>query len=145
MGSFFQVVVFVMIGVALLWFGYTLFFAPLGNIRPGYGRDRRRRNRPPRGTGIPGDPQICPVCSARLEKGQLVRSMAYPSFNGTDRLMHIKGCAYCLDGARPRICPVCGVRLQGDEILVARIFERPGRSHVHVLGCSRCRRPGRKI
>jgi hypothetical protein len=24
---------------------------------------------------------------------------------------------------------------------VARIFERPRRSHVHVLGCSRCRGP----
>jgi hypothetical protein len=143
MGSFFQVLLFVMIGIALLWFGYTLFFAPLGNIRPGYQKDRRR-GKGLRGTGVPGAPQTCPVCSARLEKGELVKSMAYPSFNGKDRLMHIKGCAYCLGGDRPRLCPVCGARLREDEILIARIFERPGRAHVHVLGCSRCRKPGRR-
>jgi hypothetical protein len=27
---------------------------------------------------------------------------------------------------------------------VCRMFDRPGRSHVHVLGCSRCRRPGKR-
>jgi hypothetical protein len=32
--------------------------------------------------------------------------------------------------------------LQDDEILVARLFDKPGRSHVHVLGCSQCRGPG---
>jgi hypothetical protein len=143
MGSFVQVLFFAMIGVTLLWFGYTLFFAPLGNFRFGYQKGRRRRKQP-RGTGIPGAPQTCPVCSAQLEKGELVKSMAYPSFNGTDRLMYIKGCAYCLEGDRPRLCPVCGARLRGDEILIARIFDRPGRSHVHVLGCSRCRKTGRR-
>ncbi|MDR1240191.1 MAG: hypothetical protein LBK27_08750 [Treponema sp.] len=131
-----------LIGIALLWFGHTLFFAPLGHIHSAYPR-RRRRERGPRETGVPGNPQTCPVCSARLEKGELVRSMAYPSFNGKDRLMHIKGCAWCLEEDRPRICPVCGARLRGDETLVARIFERPDRSHVHILGCSRCRRTGR--
>jgi hypothetical protein len=140
MGSFIQVLIFVMIGIALLWFGYTLFFEPLGAVRFGFRRAPKRRRRP-RGIGIPGAPQTCPVCSARLEKGELVKSLAYPSFTGTDRLMHIKGCAYCLEGDRPRICPVCGARLKNNEILVARIFERPGRSHVHVLGCSRCRGP----
>jgi hypothetical protein len=140
MGSFFQGLLFVMIGIVLLWFGYTLFFAPLGMVRLG-GPRGHRRGKQPRAEGIPGAPQTCPVCSARLEKGELVKSHAYPSFNGKDRLMHIKGCGYCLDGVRPRLCPVCGVRLRGDEILVARIFERPGRSHVHVLGCSRCRTP----
>jgi hypothetical protein len=140
MGSFFQVLLFVVIGIALLWFGYTLFFEPLGMIHFGF-RRAPKKGKQPRGTGIPGAPQTCPVCSARLGKGELVKSMAYPSFTGADRLMHIKGCAYCLEGDRPRVCPVCGARLRDDEILIARIFERPHRSHVHVLGCSRCRGP----
>jgi hypothetical protein len=32
--------------------------------------------------------------------------------------------------------------LNYDENLIARLFDKPGRSHVHVLGCSRCRGPG---
>jgi hypothetical protein len=31
--------------------------------------------------------------------------------------------------------------LNYDENLIARFFDKPGRSHVHVLGCSRCRGP----
>jgi hypothetical protein len=58
-----------------------------------------------------------------------------------DRLMYIAGCYYCLEGDRPRVCPVCGAVLNPDENLIARLFDKPGRSHVHVLGCSRCRGP----
>jgi hypothetical protein len=40
------------------------------------------------------------------------------------------------------VCPVCGLVLRDEEILISRMFERPGRrAHVHVLGCSRCRGP----
>ncbi|MDR2102796.1 MAG: hypothetical protein LBP42_01695 [Treponema sp.] len=90
-------------------------------------------------TGVAGSPQTCPVCSARLEKGVPVKSTAFPSFTGKDRLMYIRGCFYCLEGERDRVCPVCGALLHREEILIARMFERPGRSHVHVLGCSQCR------
>jgi hypothetical protein len=45
------------------------------------------------------------------------------------------------------VCPVCGNHLTNDEMLIARLFDKPGRSHVHVLGCSKCRphspRPGK--
>jgi hypothetical protein len=58
--------------------------------------------------------------------------------------MHIRGCVYCLNGERDRVCPVCGARLGANDILIARMFERPRRAHVHVLGCSKCRKPGRK-
>ena len=141
MKQFFEVFFFVAAGVALLWFGYTLFFS-IGV--PGFaGLSRRRRK--PRSIGSPGDPQICPVCSARLLEGELVSSAAFPSLNGgKDRFMHIRGCLYCLRGDRNRVCPVCGLILRGKEILISRLFERPGRrSHVHVIGCSKCRRPGR--
>ena len=138
-----DVLIFVIIGVALLWFGYTLFFnigIPVFGV---FGRPRRSHGRKPRGVGMPGDPQTCPVCSAKLYEGQLVSSAAFPSLNGgKDRFMHIRGCSYCLRGDRQRVCPVCGIVLQGNEILISRLFERPGRrSHVHVLGCTRCRGP----
>jgi hypothetical protein len=141
MGSYIQILLFVTIGVVLLWLGYTLFIGRLGGSRAGSGSQRRE---PGRGSATPGDPQVCPVCSARLNKGELVKSHAYPSLTGgQDRFMHIQGCVYCLEGDRRRSCPVCGAALRDDEILLARMFQRNSRrSHVHVLGCNRCRRAG---
>jgi hypothetical protein len=143
MKHLFEALIFAVLGTGLLWFGYTLFFRiglPAGGSAP---RPTRRRGRSPKAESMPGDPQTCPVCSAKLDDGQLVKSAAFPSMNGgKDRFMHIRGCAYCLRGDRERVCPVCGIVLRGEEILIARLFERPGRrSHVHVLGCSRCRGP----
>ena len=141
MRQFFEVLTFVIIGIALLWFGYTLFFQ-MGIPALG-GLGRKRRAPKPRGESSPGEPQTCPVCSAKLHQGELVSSAAFPSLNGgKDRFMHIRGCHYCLMGDRNRVCPVCGNILDGTEILVSRLFERAGRrSHVHVIGCSRCRGP----
>ncbi|GHV94295.1 hypothetical protein AGMMS50293_06150 [Spirochaetia bacterium] len=143
MSSYIQILVFVTIGVVLLWFGYTLLIGQLAGIRLGW-QTRPRHKRPRKGVGVPGDSQVCPVCSARLNKGELVSSQAFPSLTGgRDRLMYIRGCAYCLGGSRPRKCPVCGVSLRGKDILIARMFERPHRrSHVHVLGCSHCKKAG---
>jgi predicted nucleic acid-binding Zn ribbon protein len=138
MGSFLQTFSFVMISLFLLWFGYTLFFRAGNNSPAGTGKKRKALHREVE-TGLPGSPQTCPVCSARLEKGERVKSTAFPSFTGKDRMMFIRGCFYCLEGDRDRTCPVCGAVLDSDDILIARMFERPGRSHVHVLGCSRCR------
>jgi hypothetical protein len=147
MSHYIQVLLFVIAATALLWFGYTLFFNTGVKI-PGRGpaasgRRLKRRGRGPRGEGFPGAPQSCPVCSAKLWEGELVKSSAFPSLNGgRDRLMHIKGCVYCLRGDRPRLCPVCGRTLREDEVLVARMFERSRRrAHVHVLGCSKCHVP----
>jgi hypothetical protein len=138
MGSFFQALIFVIIGVLLLWFGYSLFFGVLNGAGGGRVPKARGRKRP-RETGFPGAPRTCPVCSARLERGERVKSAAFPAMGHADRIMHIAGCPYCLEGDRERSCPVCGHVLEESEILIARMFERPGRSHVHVLGCSRCR------
>ncbi|MCL2129667.1 MAG: hypothetical protein FWH35_04845 [Treponema sp.] len=138
-----EVLLFIIVGAALLWFGYTLFFGIGIPALSGWTISRRRK---PKRTGVPGDPQVCPVCSAKLNPGELVSSLAFPSLNGgKDRFMHIKGCLYCLRGDRDRVCPVCGIILKGDEILISRLFERPGRrSHVHVIGCTRCKSPKRK-
>ncbi|MDR2020767.1 MAG: DUF3185 family protein [Treponema sp.] len=139
MGAFVQSLVFVLIGILLLWFGYSLFFSAGGGA-PRYDRSRKKKRDSLR-EGIPGAPRTCPVCSARLERGERVKSSAFPAMGKADRLMHITGCPYCLEGERPRTCPVCGTSLKPKEFLIARMFEKPGRSHVHVLGCSRCRGP----
>jgi hypothetical protein len=136
MAAFIQILLFTIVGVILLWFGFTLFFSLPAGAPAG---SRARRAKRPRGESYPGAPRTCPVCSARLEKGQRVTSSAFPSLGGADRLMHISGCVYCLKGGRRRVCPVCGAVLREDEFLVARLFEKPVRSHVHVLGCSRCK------
>jgi len=144
MKQFFEVLVFLFIGVILLWFGYTLFFTVGIPAFGGLGRrGSRRRSLKPSGESTPGDPQTCPVCSAKLRYGELVSSSAFPSLNGgKDRFMHIRGCIYCLQGGRDRVCPVCGTILKGSEILICRLFERSGhRSHVHVIGCTRCKGP----
>ncbi|MDR0602590.1 MAG: hypothetical protein LBG42_09450 [Treponema sp.] len=142
MAAYLETLGLVIAGVILLWFGYTLFFRMGGGRTVSAKKRKHPGKKRPKGEALPGSPQTCPVCSARLDDGELVKSSAFPSFNGKDRLMHLRGCVYCLEGGRPRICPVCGARLKNDEILIARIFERPRRrSHVHVLGCSRCKGP----
>ena len=142
MAQFFEVILFIFLGIALLWFGYTLFFQ-LGLPALGGGFRRRKNSQRQHRESSPGDPQTCPVCSIKLDEGQLVSSAAFPSMNGgKDRFMHIKGCLFCLRGERDRVCPVCGIILRGNEILISRLFERRGRrSHVHVLGCTRCKGP----
>jgi len=139
MGSYLQVLAIVIIGIALLCFGYSLFARQFAGIRFGWqGRTGRKKPK----SGRPGEPQVCPVCSAILNKGELVSSRTYPSLTGgKDRLMHIRGCYYCLNGNSTRRCPVCGDYLRPDDYLVARLFERTQRrNHVHVLGCSRCKK-----
>lgn len=143
MREYTQILIFVIIGVVLLWFGYTLLIGQWAGIRLDWKYHRQRR-RSARGGASPGDPQVCPICSSRLNRGELVKTLAFPSVTGgKDRLMHIRGCVYCLDGDIERLCPVCGAVLRDSEILIARMFERPRRRpHVHVIGCSRCRRAG---
>ena len=137
------------IGVVLIWFGYTVFFRQAGG-RPSPGIEGPARAKPAKETrqakpareippAPPGSSRLCPVCSAKLPQGEQVKSSVFPKLPGQDRLMHVFGCAYCMGGGRRRFCPVCGAVLADNEFLVARMFEKPGRSHVHVLGCSQCR------
>jgi hypothetical protein len=146
MNDLFQLLIFSTIGVILIWGGYKLYGQATGRTRAKTaaktgvgGRERRAKILPQVETGNPGDPRVCPVCSAKLKPDERVKSAAFPGLPGQGRLMHIAGCVFCLDGSRTRKCPVCGAELTVKEILVARMFEKPGRSHVHVLGCSHCR------
>jgi hypothetical protein len=142
MGSYLQILAFVTIGIVLFWLGYSLFYGPFSSFSPNFFTMKKRYKSTE--TGEPGDPQICPVCSVRLERGQLVKSQAFPSISGgKDRLMYIRGCYCCLEEGSPRRCPVCGITLGINDFLISRMFERSKRhNHVHVLGCNYCKRVG---
>jgi RNase P subunit RPR2 len=129
----------VVIGLALLYFGYNLFFGPLSRMRRSASGGNHRGQPGPGLVRKVEARRTCPVCSIRLLPGERVKSWAFPAGRTSDRLMNIAGCPYCLRGDRPRICPVCGAVLGDGENLIARLFDKPGRSHVHVLGCSQCR------
>jgi len=143
MGSYLQVLALIVTGIVLLWFGYSLFFSPLSPLYSG-GFSWRSWNRKKNIKGEVGDPQICPVCSIKLDRGELVKSIAFPSITGgRDRLMYINGCFSCLNDRLPRRCPVCGIKLSVRDYLISRMFERTNRrNHVHVLGCNQCRKMG---
>lgn len=110
------------------------------------GGNRRRR-----GAKLPLE-RSCPLCSSTLEDGERISSRLYPG--GGDRIMHIFGCPRCWpstaargEGLQPlRICPVCGRALGREGWVVARYFERAvgagarPKAHVHVLGCTECRK-----
>ena len=145
------ILTFVIIGVALLWLGLSLFnrFNTTNKGKTSKDnqgiKDGEQDGIIPKASGSTGDVnpnKTCPVCSSKLSRGELVSSAAFPSANGgKDRIMHIRGCAYCLSGDCKRVCPVCGAVLEKNEILIARLFERVGRrTHIHVVGCTRCRK-----
>jgi len=152
MTQFLIILTFVTIGIVLLWLGISFFTRSSSKIhrrvsnerqsktedKPDFLKPRTRKS----STGEGNPNKTCPVCSAELSKSELVSSSAFPSADGAkDRVMHIRGCVYCLNGERERVCPVCGAVLEKDEILIARLFERAGRrSHIHVIGCTRCRK-----
>jgi len=138
-----EILIFIPIGILLIWFGYTLFFT-IGIPALGeFGRKGFRR-KAALDESAAGNHKTCPVCSSRLRRGEQVSSEAFPAVKGSkERFMHIKGCVHCLQGDCERVCPVCGIFLKDDEILIARLYDRPGRrSHVLVIGCTKCKGPG---
>jgi hypothetical protein len=142
MGTYVQILAFVIVGIALLWFGYTIFLGPSSPFYPGLFPWRKKKLSDIKGKA--GEPQVCPICSVRLDKGEQVKTVAFPSASGgIDRLMYIKGCHSCLNSNIPRRCPVCGSVLSLEDYLVARMFERSKRkNHIHVLGCNHCKKVG---
>jgi len=103
----------------------------------------------------------CPLCGTMLRKGETVHSVVFsgpayaqnpkkagvtPSRNRPeDHLAHLFGCPYCYpaNDDHPRQCPVCTKVLPRDGYVIDRMFEKPGRKHVHVLGCTECRSRGK--
>jgi len=158
MDSNLKLLLYIIVGLLLMWVGYKLYFmffkkksvnefkkdskapAPVSDDAPVSGA------KPPlkkyKGTEDSGGLMICPLCLFKMENSEMIKTTAFPPMtpDSKDRLMHIHGCVYCMDGKRERICPVCGKTIGVKDFLVARIFDRSvRRSHVHVLGCTQCR------
>jgi len=131
----------IIIGIVLFWLGHFLFFGEPSPFYPYMPWSKKKALK-----GKPGDPQICPVCSMEMLKGDLVKTEAFPSSPGSlDRLMHIKGCVSCLEKDLPRKCPVCGEKMSLSDYLISRLFERRDvKNHVHILGCNKCRKARKK-
>jgi endogenous inhibitor of DNA gyrase (YacG/DUF329 family) len=99
----------------------------------------------------------CPLCGTMLRRGERVHSVVFSggpekkettgtrSGRPVDYLTHIFGCPYCYPANREvrRECPVCKKDVPDDGYVIARMFDKPVRKHVHVLGCTNCRRPRR--
>lgn len=84
----------------------------------------------------------CPLCGHMLRKGETVHTKVYPG--KPDQIANIYGCPYCYpsNADDPRICPVCGKTVSPEGYVIARMFVQGTRKHVHVLGCTGCRRRG---
>jgi hypothetical protein len=130
----------VLIALALLI--VLLVGISIGTRAPG--ETRRHKSRSSQPAESDDNRRSCPLCGSKLERGERVRSVFYPSPG--DTLAEIHGCRYC-DGpgaTRPRRCPVCREIVPKTGYVIARVFKRPGKTHVHVLGCTGCRNAGRK-
>jgi len=128
--------VFVGIGLAVL---VAVLFLVL--------RGGKRSAPPPAKTESPSgvlDARTCPLCGSLLSVGEKVHSVVYAT-KTQDKLMEISGCPHCRPPAvLRRVCPVCKKDLRPSDVVTARVFERQNetgarRTHVHVLGCPRCR------
>jgi len=137
MGDLIQIFLFIVFGIVLLWFGYYLFLGPMS---PNYPHLPWRKK--PSFKGKPGEPQVCPVCSIKMLRGELVKTVAFATgVRSSDRIVYIKGCHSCLKNGLPRRCPICKTKLSLDDYLVSRMFDRPDRkNHIHVLGCNQCKK-----
>jgi hypothetical protein len=136
--QYMHIFLMVICGVILLWFGYFLFFGPPSPFYPSLPWSKKRKFK-----GTPGEAKVCPVCTMLMLKGDRLKTIVFPPRKSTDIdcIMHIKGCYSCLNNKVPRHCPICKATLTVNDFLLARMFKRPGRkSHVHVLGCNRCRK-----
>jgi uncharacterized protein with PIN domain len=140
MGDFAQLMLFVISGIILLMVGYYLFFGPMSPIYPYLPWSKKKYSK----TKSKENTQFCPVCSYRIAKGEQVKTVVFPPANekSIDQIMHIKGCSTCLNNSDVvRRCPVCKAILSEDDFLLARMFERSyTKNHVHVLGCTKCRK-----
>jgi len=137
MGENIYIFLMIITGILLFWLGHFLFFGPPSPLYPYMPWNKKKVLR-----GKPGEPQICPICSMNLFKGEQIKTIAFPPGKGsTDRKMQIKGCYSCLENGLPRKCPVCKAKLSLDDYLIARMFERHfKKNHVHVLGCNQCKK-----
>ncbi len=55
--------------------------------------------------------------------------------------MHIYGCPFCERPGTPvkRRCPVCHREISLDGFAVGRMWDKPGKTHLHITGCTVCK------
>jgi len=132
----------VLVAVVLALVTAILFLAIAGPRRSSSGGKA-----PPYPASEPEVRPTCPLCGSSLARGERVHSTVFSS-KTTDKIMEIAGCPHCRPPAvLPRFCPVCKKELRPQDLVTARVFERknetgPKKTHVHVLGCPRCRSSG---
>ena len=85
--------------------------------------------------------KFCPLCNSSLSKAENVKSKTYPT-ESIDTIMDVYGCPKCIPpiGTKDRICPVCKKKIPADGFVIGRYFVRPDKKHLHVLGCTLCRK-----
>jgi len=141
MGDFFQIFFLIICGIVLFGIGYYLFFGPMSPVYP-YLPWSKNKKSPSSGIGRPGDPMVCPICSIKLLRGELVKTVAFATgVRSSDRIVYIKGCYSCLEKDIPRRCPICKQMMSLTDHLVSRMFDRQHqKNHIHILGCNHCRK-----
>lgn len=129
----------VLVSIVLALVVAGLLLLVLGRRRP----SRPEAVVPPAPSSAPGPKQPCPLCGSTLGPGEKVHSVVFATVS--DKLMEIAGCPHCRPPATlKRMCPVCKKELRPADVVTARVFERTregggAKTHVHVLGCPRCR------
>jgi len=154
MDSNLKLLLYIIIGLLLMWVGYKLYFtffkkenmkkqglkspngAPGSGAKSGSGGASGSDGAPGSGAKPPlkknkdtedsGGLMLCPICLFKMDNSEMIKTTAFPPMtpDSKDRLMHIHGCVYCMGGKRERICPVCGKTISVKDFLIARIFDR---------------------
>jgi hypothetical protein len=81
----------------------------------------------------------CPLCGTRLFEGERIHSVSFDL--GKEKLMHIYGCPFCEypgTGVK-RHCPVCRREIPVAGFVVGRMWDKPGKTHLHITGCTECK------
>lgn len=140
MNDIVNIVILAGVGVFLLFLFYMFAYKPYASRKeyknPRFRKDQQGTIRE-KGVGM----RKCPVCNEVLAPGMQVKSKLF-SQKGRDRIMHVLGCPYCWpeNTEFSRMCPVCAHIIPRNGYLIARYFEDAKHKHVHVLGCSGCRK-----
>jgi len=81
----------------------------------------------------------CPLCGSRLLEGERIHSVAFDL--GKEKLMHVYGCPFCepVSSGVKRRCPVCRKDIPPGGFAVGRMWEKAGKTHLHIVGCTECK------
>ena len=83
----------------------------------------------------------CILCGSSLARGERLKSEEYKGEK--ESIVHIFGCKNCHgEGAeKDRTCPICKKTLSQGDHLKGRMWKRKnGKMHLHVSGCTICKR-----